>query len=122
MKIENKDAYPLNQDINLNDYIIGTRESDGKTLNFSIADLVSIILQSLTGGGAKGWVYSEVLSNGNVIQSDALKQAVSVDLIISNGVVIKNPLPPENFDSPSGTITGYPVFEGEKHLIFFTKP
>ncbi len=119
MKIKD---YDIIDQISMFDKVIGTRTSDGDTFNFEMAGIVAIVLALITGGGIKGWLYINPIEDGNTLSSPSLIGAEKVDLIVSNNQVMKNPVDEEDFDSETGTISNYPVFAGEQHLVFFTKP
>lgn len=46
-RISNKIIYPINNQISINDYIIGTRNGDKRTLNFNVSGLLNLFTESV---------------------------------------------------------------------------
>lgn len=66
----------------------------------------------------KLWKTITIMLNGTTIQNNAFIGAASIDMIIAN-----NQLSTEgySFDPVTGTISGWEVYAGEKHVIFYSK-
>lgn len=62
-----------------------------------------------------------LIAESDTLQSNKLiGEGISIDAIISNaaGVVTSG----YSLDTETGVINDYPVAEGEKHIVFYTKP
>ena len=64
------------------------------------------------------WKTITISSNGNTIQNNAFINASSIDLIIANNQLFTEGY---SFDPVTGTISGWEVYAGEKHVIFYSK-
>lgn len=66
----------------------------------------------------KLWKTITIMSNGDTIQNNSFIGAASIDMIIANNQLFTEGY---SFDPVTGTISGWDVYAGEKHVIFYSK-
>ena len=66
----------------------------------------------------KLWKTITIMSNGTTIQNNAFIGAASIDMIIANNQLSTDGY---SFDPLTGIISGWEVYAGEKHVIFYSK-
>lgn len=126
-KIDKDDIYLQNTSVSLDDYLPGTRASDKKTMSFKVRAIVDAVLVEIGLPQTGTKLVSFIIGESLAIQSDFLIGATSIKSIITNSNVTTAPLtdsfPYFEFDSETGTITGFPVVEAQELIIiYFTLP
>lgn len=125
-KINRLDIYGPKDPVEGDDYVIGTRASDGVTKNFRMRDILDYILLELglPRTGIKT-IVATITETGDTIQSDFLIGATAIKAILSSNQAYtaeENNFPdfPDfELNSETGTITGFPVSAGQEVTIIF---
>lgn len=105
-----------------------TTQSGGKTLKMRFAEPVADITHTIPAkpkndtfamlSDLNGWKAVTIPSEGLTIQHNSFIGAASVDLIMANNQIFTTGF---SFDPETGTISGWKVYAGEKHIVFYSK-
>lgn len=105
-----------------------TTQSSGKIVKMRFAEPVADVTHSIPAkttndtfamlSDLSSWKSIAIQADGTTIQHNILVGAASVDMIAANNQLFTTGF---SFNPATGTISGWKVYAGEKHIIFFSK-
>lgn len=105
-----------------------TTQSSGKIVKMRFAEPIADVTHSIPAkttydtfamlSDLNCWKAVTISASGTTIQNNALIGAASIDMIAANNQLFTTGF---SFNPATGTISGWKVYAGEKHIIFFSK-